>query len=172
MRSPRTPGAVAAALAVVGFVVLTMVLGGPSRGAAALPDQILTTLRSTPRTTTPAPTVATSATTAHTATTIRSTSPTTAPRSVVPASTSRQSYSPTTLAPTTTIPTTTTTILGIGGRVPAAPVTLPLQTKGSNGHVSPVFAWLSGIGLAIALLIIATRLFVTRPGGKDRAPLV
>lgn len=81
-------------------------------------------------------------------------------------------YAPTTaFIPPSTIPTTTTTIAGIGGRVPVGPVTVPLHTTGSNGHVDPTFAWLSGVGFAIALAMVAGRLFVTRPGGRDRAPL-
>lgn len=101
---------------------------------------------------------------------------TTAPARVVPASpysqyTSPYQYqSPTTLAPTTPAPTTT--LVGIGGHLPAGPVTLPLRTTSSNGHVSPVFAWLSGAGFAIALIMVCFRLYMTRSGAKDRAPLV
>jgi hypothetical protein len=74
-------------------------------------------------------------------------------------------------ASTTTIPATTTTIQGINGRVPVVAATLPLHTAGTNGHVSPVFVWLSGIGLAVGLLIAGTRLIFTRSGGRDRSPL-
>jgi hypothetical protein len=45
-----------------------------------------------------------------------------------------------------------------------------LTTKGTSAHVNPVFAVLSGIGFGVALLIIASRLFVTRSGGRDRRP--
>jgi hypothetical protein len=72
---------------------------------------------------------------------------------------------------TTSTVAVTTTIAGIGGRIPAAPATVPLRTTGTNGHVNPAFAWLAGIGFALALLIIGTRLIVTRAGGRDRAPL-
>lgn len=80
--------------------------------------------------------------------------------------------SPYTAAPSTTAaPTTTTTIAGIGDQFTPGPVTLPLQTKVSNGHVDPVFAWLSGIGFGLALLMVLGRLVITRSGGRDRAPL-
>jgi hypothetical protein len=82
-----------------------------------------------------------------------------------------QAVPTTTVAPTTVAPTTTTTIAGIGDRFTPGPVTLPLQTKGSNGHVDPTLAWLSGVGFALGLLIILGRLVVTRPRGRDRAPL-
>jgi hypothetical protein len=70
------------------------------------------------------------------------------------------------LAPAATVATTTTTtttIAAIGGRLPPSPVTLPLTTKGSNAHVNPLFAWLSGIGFLVAILVIFGRLFTSRP---------
>jgi hypothetical protein len=70
------------------------------------------------------------------------------------------------LAPATTVATTsttTTTIAAIGGRLPPAPVTLPLTTKGANAHVKPLFAWLSGIGFLVALLVILGRFLTSRP---------
>jgi hypothetical protein len=78
---------------------------------------------------------------------------------------------PNTTVPPTTVAPTTTTIAGIGDQFTPGPVTLPLRTKGSNGHVDPTLAWLSGIGFALGLLLILGRLVVTRPRGRDRAPL-
>ncbi|MBV9662284.1 MAG: hypothetical protein JO337_14120, partial [Acidimicrobiales bacterium] len=66
---------------------------------------------------------------------------------------------------------TTTTIAPLGGQLPVAPSTLPLTTKGTNGHVNPVLAIISGAGFGLALLIIAARLLITRSGGRDRKPL-
>ena len=66
-------------------------------------------------------------------------------------------------ATVTTTSTTTTTIAAIGGKLPAAPVTLPLTTKGSNAHVNPLFAWLSGIGFLVAILVIFGRFLTSRP---------
>jgi hypothetical protein len=62
-----------------------------------------------------------------------------------------------------TAPTTSTTIAPIGNRLPAPAVTLPLITKGSNGHVDPLFAILSGAGFFLALVIMATTFVLTRP---------
>jgi hypothetical protein len=62
-----------------------------------------------------------------------------------------------------TTSTTTTTIAAIGGQLPPAPVTLPLTTKGSNAHVNPLFAWLSGIGFLVAILVIIGRFLTSRP---------
>jgi Na+(H+)/acetate symporter ActP len=73
-------------------------------------------------------------------------------------------------ATTTASSTTVTTIAGINGQVPSAPATVPLTTKASNGHVNFVFAWISVGGFAVALAMVAWRLFVTRAGGLDRAP--
>ena len=71
-----------------------------------------------------------------------------------------QPYVPvaTTAAPTTT----STTIAPIGNRLPAPAVTLPLITRGSNGHVNPLFAILSGVGFFVALVIMATTYVLTR----------
>jgi hypothetical protein len=99
--------------------------------------------------------------------------PTTVPRSHSPPA--PRTYAPAVPYPTATLPPTTaaptTTIVGIGGRLPVAPSTLPLTTMGSNAHVNPVLAILSGIGFGIALLIIAGRLIITRSGGRDRKPV-
>ena len=78
---------------------------------------------------------------------------------------------PTTAAPIATTIAPTTTLAGIGDQLTPGAVTVPLQTKGSNGHVDPVFAWLSAIGFAMVLLIVVIRLIITRAGGRDRAPL-
>jgi hypothetical protein len=42
-------------------------------------------------------------------------------------------------------------------------VTLPLTTKSSNAHVKPLYAWLSGIGFLVALLVVAGRFVTSRP---------
>jgi hypothetical protein len=168
-------------LVLVGFMVVTMALGGPQSRAAAVPSQILsttapkTTPTTTPRVSTTLTTVRTTVTTRPAPTTSRSPA-TTAVRTYSPVAppANRQYVAPTSAAPSTTTSTsttTTTTIAPISGQVPVAPLTLPLRTKGSNGHVNPVFAWLSGVGFLIALLIVAARLVITRPGGRDRAPL-
>jgi hypothetical protein len=47
--------------------------------------------------------------------------------------------------------------------LPPAPVTLPLTTKSSNAHVDPLFAWLSGIGFLVAILLMAGRFIVSWP---------
>lgn len=73
--------------------------------------------------------------------------------------------------PTTTVAPTTTTIAPLGNSLPVSPVTLPLRTSGGNAHVDPVFAFLSGIGFLVALLIVAARMFITRLGGPDRIPV-
>lgn len=180
VRSRSGARAVGAILVLVGFMVVTMTLGGPQSRAAAVPSQILsTTAPSTAPTTTPP--VATTHTTVRTTVTTRpapttSRAPaTTAVRTYSPVAppSNRQYVAPTSAAPSTTTSTstTTTTIAPISGQVPVAPLTLPLRTKGSNGHVNPLFAWLSGVGFLIALLIVAVRLVYTRAGGRDRAPL-
>jgi hypothetical protein len=48
------------------------------------------------------------------------------------------------------------------------PSTIPLTTKGQSGHVSPVFAVLSGVGAAVVLLILGTQWLLTRPGRRHR----
>lgn len=50
----------------------------------------------------------------------------------------------------------------------APPSTIPLTTKGQSGHVSPVFAVLSGVGAAVVLLILGTQWLLTRPGRRHR----
>lgn len=147
---------------VSGLVALTCLLGARMSNAAGLPTQVAGTTvpASTSTTRTSATTARTSATTAK-PTTTKPPVPAPPPSVTAPAVT-------TTAAPTTT---TTTTILGIGGQLPAPPATLPLHTTSSNGHVNPAFAWLSVAGFAIALLMVAYRLYVTRSGGKDRAPV-
>jgi hypothetical protein len=46
---------------------------------------------------------------------------------------------------------------------------LPLTTKKQSGHVSPVFAELSGVGFFVALVLIAVQAVLTRRGGKGRS---
>lgn len=101
------------------------------------------------------------------------TTPVTAAHAAVPSQSSTPAtYPRTTAVPATAVPTIpATTIAPIGNSLPVSPVTLPLRTKGSNAHVSPVFAIFSGIGFFIALVIVVGRLVVTRPGGRDRRPV-
>jgi len=49
--------------------------------------------------------------------------------------------------------------------------TLPLATKAQNAHVNPLFAYLSGIGFAVALLIMLTQYVLTRAGRRGRRTL-
>src|SRR5579875_2254985 len=51
----------------------------------------------------------------------------------------------------------TTTIAPLGNSLPPVPATLPLRTRDINAHVSPLFAILSGVGFALALLIVVGR---------------
>ena len=170
----RQIGVIATSAFFAGAGAFGVSLAVPSAGASPqLPAQISittaphrTTLVTTPRTT--AGSVPVSSTTKTTGTTqpgSSTTKPGSATTTLAGSSTSR--FVPT----TSTLPPTTTTIQGIGGHVPVVAATLPLHTAGTNGHVNPVFAWLSGIGFAIAALIGGARLFVTRGGGKDRSPL-
>jgi hypothetical protein len=122
-------------------------------------------------TTRPAPAPAT--TVRRPASGVASTVPVRLPTGRVVGTVPSRSSPPRTVPPVTTtaIPTTTTTIAAIGSQLPAAPNTLPLRTTGTNGHVNPLFAWLSGIGLGTALLMVLARLLITRPGGRDRRPI-
>lgn len=184
VRTWKRPTPVALLLAFICFMALTMVLGGPRRATADVRAQTATTiLGGTPPTAAVTAAAVTTATApASTKPTVRSASPTTARAPVAttvaraatpPPVVARPSNGPTTSIPptTSTVPAPTTTILAIGQRLPKSASTFQLQTTSSNGHVNLVFAWLSGVGFAIALLIVATRLFLTRPGGKDRAPI-
>lgn len=184
MRRWSGAGAIATLLLLAGFTALASLLGGGPARASSTPDQVFrtnpppSTAPSTSPTSAPAST-ATPATVRPVVTTVavattraHSTATTAHARVIAPTyTTPRSQYQAPTTPPTTTAPTTTTTILGIGGHLPAAPVTLPLHTQSSNGHVNPAFAWLSGAGFAVALLIVGYRFFATRPGGKDRAPV-
>ena len=71
-----------------------------------------------------------------------------------------QPYVP--VATTAATTTTSTTIAPIRNRLPPPAVTLPLITRGSNGHVNPLFAILSGVGFFLALVIMATTYVLTR----------
>ena len=159
--------AVNAALALTALAFLTLVAfvaAGRGSSASAAPHR--TTLPTFSSTTSPP-------------TTAPPTTPPRSPASTVPPATAPPSRTPRTtvplrrgttrtpgasnltpLLPASTIATTTTsttTIAAIGGRLPPAPVTLPLTTKSSNAHVDPLFAWLSGIGFLVAILIMAGR---------------
>lgn len=185
MRRWSGAGAIATLVLLAAFTALASLLGGGPARASSTPDQVFGT--NPPSSTTPSssppsepPSTATPATvrpvvtTVAVATTRARASGTTAPARVIaptPYTTPRSRYQTPTTPPPTTAPATTTTILGIGGRLPTAPVTLPLHTQSSNGHVNPAFAWLSGAGFAIALILVGYRLFATRPGGRDRAPV-
>jgi hypothetical protein len=171
----RRIGPLLAVAMIVGSIGLTIGLGTGSTRAGAVTSARSTLPITVPRATTtqpaPSPTTAlsTATTRAVTATTKAPVATTSHPAGGVGGVTPTSSF----LVPTTTVaPATTTTIRGINGQIPNAPKTIPLETKGTNGHVDPTFAWLSGIGFAIALLIVGSRLFVTRPGGRDRAPLI
>jgi hypothetical protein len=144
-----------------------------------------TTAQQSPTTVEQSPTTA-----HHTSTTHRTTRPTpaTAPPTVkatttLPVKVAPTVPSPTTVAPTprhyvprrapvatapttSTSSTTATTIAPIGGHIPVPPSTLPLRTKVPSTHVSPIFAWLSGAGFFVALVIMATRFVLTRPGRR------
>jgi hypothetical protein len=91
-----------------------------------------------------------------------------------PAARARSLPSQVTAAPSSAAPSSpavpATTIAPLGAASTVAPATLPLRTKGSNAHVSPVLAILSGVGFLVALLMIVVRMIVTRPGGPDRRP--
>ncbi len=166
--------AILALLVALGVAVLTLAPGNGtaaaqsvSRAATPTPDQV-----------TVAPAAGTSGTAPATgAPTVARTTPPTPPlpAGTVPVTPARlhtaATVAYTTSPPTTPAPTTTTTLASIGEQFTPGPVTLPLRTKGSNGHVDPLFAWLSGIGFAMGLLMIAARLVITRSGGRDRAPL-
>ena len=76
-------------------------------------------------------------------------------------------------ASTLAVPSTAAvpTIAPLGNQLPASPVTLPLRTRSSNGHVSPTFAYVSVAGFAVAIAIALGRMFSTRANGADRRPL-
>lgn len=185
MRRWHRPTLISALLTLLGFLTLTLVLGGHHATAVPMVGQVTTQ----PPVSTPGSSVSPSSAPVTVAPTVpRSTATTrpitstrvptaTAPARVVPTAPYTTTYRYQNQAPTTVPPTTpatqapTTTILGIGGHLPVAPVTLPLHTTGSNGHVNPTFAWLSVAGFALALIIIVSRLYLTRPRGKDRAPI-
>lgn len=167
-------------LAAIGLAVVVATLTGspaPAR-ASGLPSQV--SASTVPRITRPTSTT--------TATTVPRTTPrTTAPRSTLTTThsvtTSYRSYSgayttttyasggrTATTTPPSTAATTTSTIAPLTGG-PVVPATIPLVTRGSNAHVSPVFPILSGVGFFVALVIAAGRFFMTRAGGADRRPM-
>ncbi|MDQ2728128.1 MAG: hypothetical protein M3Y91_09765 [Actinomycetota bacterium] len=146
-----------------------------SQRAANLPVALLPVAATSPTTsasTTPTPTTA-----ATTPRTTAATTPTSASRSRTTYTTRQSpttSYSRSTASTdtTTTAPasTTTTTVAPLGGPgLPAPPSTLPLTTKKQSGHVSPVFAELSGVGFFIALVLVAIQAVLTRRRGKGRS---
>lgn len=154
------------------------VFGGTTVPSRTTPPTRRSPLTTAPNATTPSATEPTSMpaqTTAPTVTpaTAGPTTPETAAHAAVPSQSSTPAtYPRTTAVPVTAVPTIpATTIAPIGNSLPVSPVTLPLRTQGSNAHVSPVFAILSGIGFFIALVIVIGRLVITRPGGPDRRPV-
>lgn len=182
MRRRSGAGAITILLALAAFTALASLIGVVPARASSMAGQVFPTRTTASTAPTPSTSIATStiasttpqpvSTTAAVPTTRPRVTATTAPARVMPPSYTAPRYqSPTSLPPTTPASTTTTTILGIGGHLPVAPVTLPLHTKSSNGHVNPAFAWLSAIGFGIALLIVGSRLYATRPRGRDRAPI-
>lgn len=166
-------------LAAIGSALVVATLTGspaPAR-ASGMPSQV--SASTVPRITRP------------TSTTSPTTVPRTTPRTTAPRSTATTTHSVTTpyrsysgsytattysyggktaTTPPTTAATTTSTIAPLSGG-PVAPATIPLVTRGSNAHVSPVFPILSGAGFFVALMIAGGRFFMTRAGGADRRPL-
>jgi hypothetical protein len=72
----------------------------------------------------------------------------------------------TTTGATTTSSSTVVTIPGGGAPPPSIttpPSTIPLTTHESNGHVSPVFAALGGLGLFALVAMLVGQWFLTRP---------
>lgn len=183
MRRWSAAGAIATLLLLASVTALASFFGGGPARASSFPNQVFGTNPPTSPASTAPPTSAATPTTSRAASTTapvpttkaHATATTARTRVVTPTPNTAPRYqyqTPTSLTPTT--PSTvapTTTIVGINGQIPAAPVTLPLHTRSSNGHVNPAFAWLSGIGFAVALLLVGSRLYATRPGGRDRAPV-
>lgn len=170
----------------VGVLVSVLGLAGPGRATAGAPGQafpgLVTTLpplTTAPPRTSPATTAPRSVTTAPTRPTPTTLRPTTAPSvggrtPAVTAPPVRPAGVPPAVrqVPATTVPLpSTTSIAPIGSSLTVAPATVPLHTRGSNAHVDPLFAILSGVGFGVAVLMAVARLLVTRPGGRDRRPL-
>jgi len=165
--------AVNAFLALAVATVLTFGIAGPfsRRPAAALTQAHRHSSTTTVGISTP-PTTVQSAPTTQRATSTTTKSPVTRSPVTLPAVT----FPFVTLPPRTvaTTSTTSTTIAAIGSRLPPPPATLPFTTKGTNGHVKPLFAMLSGAGFFLALVIMAGRFLMTRPkrikAGADGVP--
>ena len=64
-----------------------------------------------------------------------------------------------------------TTVAPIQSQIPPPVSTLPLETKAQNAHVNPLFAYLSGIGFAVALLIMLTQYVLPRAGRRGHRTL-
>ncbi len=58
------------------------------------------------------------------------------------------------------------TVAANDGTIPPPASTVPLVTKAQNAHVDPFFAYLSGVGLFVAIVIMATQYLLTRPGRR------
>jgi len=71
----------------------------------------------------------------------------------------------------TTLPATTTTVAALGGPLSVPPSTLPLSFKQQSGHVSPLFAQLSGAGFVSVALLMATQAVLTRKRRAGRRTL-
>jgi hypothetical protein len=67
--------------------------------------------------------------------------------------------------PATPTPTYTT-IPSIRNQIPVPPSTVPLQTRAMSTHISPVFPALSGAGFFVALVMVTTRVVMTRARRK------
>ena len=78
------------------------------------------------------------------------------------AATSTAATATTVLAPPTTTPTP------IKNGIPPPVVTIPFRTKAQSAHVNPLFAYLSGVGFLVALLMMGTQYVLTRPGRRGR----
>lgn len=145
-------------------VVISVLAASPApAGPAALAAPATTTpITRSPPSTTSATTSPTPLTTPH----VTYTSPTYSRHS----STTYHGYSTATVTttPTTIAPTTTSTVAPLPGQIKAPPSTLPLTTKRQSGHVSPVFAELSGVGFFAFLVLLGVQAALTRKGRRGR----
>lgn len=126
-----------------------------------------TTPRATVPTTTSHPTHAPPPTTAR----APATSPyTTAPDYSYPTYSSYSSTLPygQRVSTTSTSTSSTTLVAPLGPQLPRPQATVPLSTKGTSGHVDPVFAMLSGAGFFLALLIMVGSFLMSRPSRQAR----
>ena len=88
------------------------------------------------------------------------------PTTPVPAPTTARPRS-TTSRPTTTVPATTTTVrlLPPPSVAPQDPAAAPVGTTQSD-HISSAFVWMSILGFALAVALLVSQWFLTRPGRR------